>query len=326
MQKPRVYVTKNLPRAEEILEKSCNLTVYRGRAPLNKKEIIKNIRDKEGLLCSFSDTIDSEVMGCAEKLRVISSYSVGYDHIDIDFATRQGICVTHTPEVLTETTADLAFALLIAVARRIAESDAFVRKGRWRSGWRYDFMLGSDVYGKTLGIVGLGRIGSAVANRANGFNMKVLYHNRQKLALKREKELAVEYRSLDDLLMESDFVSIHLPLTSDTFHLLNEQKLKLMKPTAYLINTARGSVIDEKSLVKVLKQKVIAGAGLDVFEKEPLLRNNKLLKMNNIVVSPHIGSATIETREKMTEVAAFNLLNVLNGIKPLHTVNPETIS
>ncbi len=326
MQKPSVYVTRNIPKAIKILSGSCDLTVHKGNALPSKKEIIRNVRDKDGLLCSLSDVIDSDVINAAQKLKVISSYSVGYDHIDIDAATKRGVCVTYTPEVLTETTADLAFALILVCARRIAEADIVVRKGKWRTGWKYDFMLGSDVNGKTLGIIGLGRIGSAVARRANGFNMKILYNNRNKLSIEKEKGLAVEYRSLDDLLKESDFVSIHLPLSKDTFHLLNEQKLKLMKHTSYIVNTARGSIIDEKALVKALRQKWIAGAGLDVFEKEPLAKNSQLLKMKNVVLAPHIGSASTETREKMAEVAAMNLLNVLNGKKPIYVVKPQTLS
>jgi glyoxylate reductase len=326
MKKPSVYVTRNIPKAIRILSRSCNLTVHKGNALPRKREIIRNVKDKDGLLCSLSDTIDSEVINAAKKLRVISSYSVGYDHIDIDAATKRRICVTYTPEVLTETTADLAFALLLAAARRIAEADHLVRRGRWRAGWKYDFMLGTDVHGKKLGIVGLGRIGFAVAKRARGFNMKVLYHNRKRLSDEMEKELAVEYRSLDDLLKESDFVSVHLPLNTETFHLLNEPKLKLMKPTSYLINTARGSIIDEKALVKALRRKWIAGAALDVFEKEPISRKSQLLKMNNVVLAPHIGSASTETREKMAEVAAMNLYNLLNGKRPLFAVNPQTLN
>ncbi len=320
LKKPSVYMTRYIPKAAEILSASCDLTVHKGRTFPSKKDIIKNVRNKDGLLCSLSDVIDNEVIVATKKLRVISSYSVGYDHIDIDTATRYGICVTYTPEVLTETTADLAFTLLLTTARRITEADVLVRSGQWRSGWKYDFMLGSDINGKTLGIIGLGRIGSAVAKRSNGFKMRVLYHDRNRLPIEKEDELAVEYRSLDDLLKESDFVSIHLPLNNDTFHLFNEQKLKLMKPTSYLINTARGSIIDEKALIRALKQKWIAGAGLDVFETEPISRNNLLLKMNNIVLAPHVGSSTTETREKMAEVAAMNLLNVLNGKKPLYEV------
>ncbi len=327
MRRPAVYVTRNIPKTVEILSRSCDLTVHKRTPPPSKREIIKNVRDKDGLLCSLSDNIDSEVITCAERLKVISSYSVGYDHIDIEAATKRDICVAYTPEVLTETTADLAFALLLATARRIAEADALVRKGKWgNNGWKYDFMLGSDIYGKTLGIIGLGRIGSAVARRAKGFSMNVLYHNRNRLSLEKENELSVKYRSLEDLLKESDFVSIHLPLTRNTLHMLNEQKLKLMKPTAYLINTARGSIVDERALIKALQKKWIAGAGLDVFEKEPLSRSNKLLKFKNVVLAPHIGSASTETREKMAEVAAVNLLNVLNGKEPLYAVNPETLN
>ncbi|MBI5133494.1 MAG: D-glycerate dehydrogenase [Thaumarchaeota archaeon] len=326
MRRLAVYVTRNIPKAVQILSGSCDLTIHKKSIPPSKREIIKNVEDKDGLLCSLSDNIDSEVITCAKRLKVISSYSVGYDHIDIEAATKHGICVTYTPEVLTETTADLAFALLLATARRVAEADALVRKGKWgNTGWKYDFMLGSDIYGKTLGIIGLGRIGSAVARRAKGFSMNVLYHNRNRLSLEKENELSVKYRSLEDLLKESDFVSIHLPLAKNTFHLLNEQKLKLMKPTAYLINTARGSIVDERALIKALQKKWIAGAGLDVFEKEPL-SNKQLLKFKNVVLAPHIGSASTETREKMAEVAAVNLLNVLNGKKPLYTVNPETLN
>lgn len=327
MRRPAVYVTRNIPKAMEILSRSCDLIIHKKSRSPSKMEIIKNVRDKDGLLCSLSDNIDSEVISSAKRLRVISSYSVGYDHIDIEAATKHGICVTYTPEVLTETTADLAFALLLATARRIAEADAFVRRGKWgNTNWKYDFMLGSDVYGKTLGIIGLGRIGSAVARRAKGFNMNVLYHNRNRLSMGKENELSIQYRSIEDLLKESDFVSIHLPLTKNTFHLLNEQKMKLMKPTAYLINTARGPIVDERALIKALQKKWIAGAGLDVFEKEPLSSSNKLLKFKNVVLAPHIGSASTETREKMAEVAAVNLLNVLNGKKPLYTVNPETLN
>lgn len=287
MRKPKIYVTRNIPKSIEVLARFCELKVHKGSASPGKKEIIRNVRDSEGILCSLSDTIDREVISAAPKLKVISSYSVGFDHIDVDAATKHGICVTYTPEVLTETTADLAFALILAVARRVAEGDTLVRNGEWRSVWRYDFMLGSDVHGKTLGVIGLGRIGSAVARRAMGFNMKILYYSRNRLSEK-ERELGCEYRSLDDLLKESDFVSIHLPLSNDTDHLLKEHKLKLMKRTAYIINTARGSIVDEKALIKALKQKWIAGAGLDVFEKEPIPRNSPLLKMKNVVWLWHI--------------------------------------
>lgn len=323
MKRPKVYITRNIPKAIEILRSFCDLTVHnRPKAP-GKQELMKNVADKDGLLCVPSDKIDSEIIASAVNLKVISTYSVGYDHIDIDAATRNGIFVTYTPEVLTETTADLAFALMLAVARRIVEADRLVRSGKWKGKWSYGFMLGNDIHNKTLGIIGMGRIGSALARRASGFNMKVLYHNRNRLSIDKEKELNVEYRELDELLKQSDFVSINVSFGKNTYHLINEQKLRLMKKTAYLINTSRGQVIDERALVKALRKKWITGAALDVFEKEPVTRNNPLLKFDNVVLLPHIGSASWQTRERMAEVAAINLLNVLKGEKPLYLVNPS---
>jgi glyoxylate reductase len=319
--KPKVYVTRNIPKAIEILRGSCDLTVHNKAKPPSKREIMQKIRKKDGLLCVLSDRIDSEVIASAEGLKVISSYSVGYDHIDIDSATKNGIYVGYTPDVLTETTADLAFALMLAVARRVVEADKLVRRGRWKNRWSYDFMLGNDIHKKTLGIIGMGRIGSAVARRAHGFQMKVLYHNRKRLAIEKESELNVEYRDLGDLLKESDFVSLHLPLGKDTYHMMNEQKFRLMKSNAYLINTSRGQVVEERALVKALGKKWIAGAALDVFEREPVSKSNPLLRFDNVVLLPHIGSASRETRERMAEIAALNILNVFKGGKPLYVVN-----
>ncbi len=320
MKRPKVYLTRKIPRAIEILGGFCDLTIHGKAEPPGKQEIIRRIRDKDGLLCVLSDRIDSEVIASASNLKVISSYSVGYDHIDTDAAARRGIYVAYTPDVLTETTADLTFALMLAVARRIVEADRVVRKGRWRGTWSYDFMLGSDVHGKTLGIVGMGRIGSALAKRAEGFRMKVLYHSRNRVD--KERELNAEYRGLDELLRESDFVSIHVPLNKDTYHLMNEQRFRVMKSSAYLINTSRGQVVDESALVKALRKNWIAGAALDVFEKEPIPKDSPLLRFDNVVLLPHIGSASRETREKMAEVAATSILNVLKGEKPLYAVNP----
>jgi len=318
-----VYVTRNIPKAVEILQGFCDLTVHNKAKAPSKQEIIREIRDKDALLCVLSDKIDSEVIASAGNLKVISSYSVGYDHIDIDAATKHGIYVAYTPEVLTETTADLAFALMLTVARRVVEADRFVRRGKWKDVGLYDFMLGTDLHSKTLGIIGMGRIGSALARRANGFKMKVLYHNRNRLSIDKEREVNAEYKELDDLLKESDFVSIHVSLGKDTYHLMNEQKFRLMKSNAYLVNTSRGQVVDERALVKALRKKWIAGAALDVFEKEPIQKDNPLLRFDNVVLVPHIGSASRETRERMAEVAAINLLNVLKGKKPLYAVNPE---
>lgn len=318
--KPKVYVTRNIPRAIEILRRTCEVTVHNRPFAPSRKEIMGRIRDRDALLCVLSDRIDRMIINSARNLRVISTYSVGYDHIDVAAASRRKIYVGYTPEVLTEATADLAFGLLLSVARRIAEGDRLVRKGRWKGRWSYDFLLGRDVHGKTLGIIGMGRIGSAMARRSEGFSMKVLYHNR-----KRVDAINAEYRELDDLLKESDYVSIHVPLSKETYHLMNERNLKLMKNNAYLINTSRGQVIDERALVKALREKWIAGAALDVFEKEPISQNNPLLKMENVVLAPHIGSASMETRERMADIAAMNIVNVLKGKKPLYTVNPDLL-
>lgn len=322
MGRPKVYVTRNIPKSVEMLREFCDLTIANNRGALTKNDIIKKIGDKDALLCILSDRIDNEVIDAAHNLKVISSYSVGYDHIDVEAATKRGIYVAYTPDVLTETTADLAFALVLTVARRIVEGDRLVRMGGWRHKWSYDFMLGSDVHGKTMGIVGMGRIGSTLAKRASGFEMRILYHNRKRLAYEEEGKLNAEYRQMTDLLKESDFVSIHLPLRRETYHLMNEQNLKFMKNSAYLINTSRGQVVDEKALIRALRKKWIAGAALDVFEKEPIAKDNPLLKLDNVVLVPHIGSATKETRGRMAQVAAMNILNVLGGGKPLYTVNP----
>ena len=321
MKKPKVYLTRKIPKAIEILQEFCELTVHNNTNAPSKKEIIRNVSDKDSLLCVLSDKIDSEVIAAAKNLKVISSYSVGYDHIDVGAATKRGIYVAYTPEVLTETTADLAFALMLAAARRIAEGDRLIRRGRWKGKWSYEFMLGHDVHKKTLGIIGMGRIGSALARRAKGFEMKILYYKRNRLSIEKERELGVEFRELNDLLRESDFVSINLALANDTYHLIDEKKLKLMKRSSFLINTARGQVVDEKALVKALRNKWVAGAALDVFENEPVPKNNPLLKFDNVVLVPHIGSASRETRDKMAEVAAINVLNVLKGGKPLYGVN-----
>jgi len=323
VRKAKVLVTREIPEpGPSIIKEHCEAEWWTREEPPPKEWIIEHIKDKDGLLCLLTDKIDKEVMDAAPHLKVISTYSVGYDHIDVEEATRRGIYVTNTPGVLTETVADLVWALILAVARRVVEADKLVRSGGWKVGWHPCFMLGYDVYGKTLGIVGLGRIGTAVAKRAKGFNMKVIYWSRRRKP-DLEKELGLEYRELDDLLREADIVSINVALTKDTYHLMDERRLKLMKKTAILINTARGAVVDEKALYKALKEKWIAGAGLDVFEKEPIPLDHPFLKLDNVVLTPHIGSASHETRSKMAEIAAKNLVLVLKGEKPLYLVNPE---
>ena len=265
-----------------------------------------------------------EVLQQAPKLRVVSNTGVGYDNIDVAACTRRRIPVTNTPGVLTETTADLAMALLLAVARRMVEGDRFVRDGQWRE-WKWDLLHGVDVHGKTLGLLGFGRIGQAMARRGRGFSMRILYHARHRVAESMERELEARYVDRDTLLGESDFLSLHLPLTPETRHVIGAKEFALIKPTAFLINTARGAVVDEEALAEALKAHRIAGAGLDVFEREPWV-HPALLEMKNVVLMPHVGSATAETRLKMAMLAAENLLAALDGRRPPNVVNPEIYS
>lgn len=325
MPKPKVYVTRELPeRGLKIIKKHFDAEVWSEYAPPPKKVTIEKVRNVDALAPLLSDKIDAEVFDAAPKLKIVAQMAVGFDNIDIKEATKRGIYVTNTPEVLTDTTADFAWALLMAVARRVVEADRYVRTGKWKVGWHPSMMLGRDVYGATIGIVGAGRIGYAVAKRAKGFSMKILYQDvipRPEM----EKELGAKRVDLDTLLRESDFVSIHVPLMKETYHLIDSEKLKLMKKTAYLINNSRGPVVDEKALYEALKEGRIAGAGLDVFEQEPTPVNNPLLKLDNIVVAPHISSASHETRSQMAEMVAENLVAFFEGRKPPNLVNPEVI-
>lgn len=323
-----VYVTRRLPEpGMSMLAAHCRLEVNPHDRPLTRAELLEAVRGREGLVTLLTETIDAEVMEAAgPQLRVISNYAVGFNNIDVKEATRRRILVCNTPGVLTETTADLAWALIMAVARRVVEADAFMRSGKFAAmgGWSPTLFLGTDVYGKTLGIVGFGRIGEAVARRARGFDMRVLYHDVRRRTPDEERRLGVEYRDLEGLLRESDFVSLHVDLNDTTRHLINERTLSLMKPTAYLINTSRGPVVDEAALVKALKERRIAGAGLDVFEHEPHMAPG-LAELPNVVVLPHIASASTETRARMAEMAASNLIAALSGRRPAHVVNPEVL-
>jgi glyoxylate reductase len=324
MPKWRVFVTRIIPdEGLKLIFENCDAEVWQEETPPPKEIIIEKIKDCEGILTLLTDKIDAEIMDKAQKLRIISNYAVGYDNIDVKSATKRGIMVTNTPGVLTETTADLAFALILATARRIVEADKFTRSGKWKS-WGPMLFLGRDVYGATLGIIGLGRIGQAVARRAKGFNMKVIYYSRKRKE-DVERELGVEYGELHSLLKEADIVSIHTPLTEETYHLIGEKELSLMKPTAILINTARGAVVDQKALYKALKERRIFGAGLDVYEKEPIDADDPLMELDNVVLLPHIGSASVETRGRMARMAAENLLAGLRGEKPPNLVNPEVL-
>ena len=325
MPKLKVYVTRELPeRGLKMIKERFDAEVWPEYAPPPKKVIIEKTRNVDALASLLSDKIDAEVFDAAPKLKIVAQMAVGFDNIDVQEATKRGIYVTNTPEVLTDTTADFAWALLMAVARRVVEADKYVRTGQWKVGWHPSMMQGRDIHGATIGIVGAGRIGYAVAKRATGFNMKILFYDvipRPEM----EKELGAKKVDLDMLFRESDFVSIHVPLMKETLHLVNAEKLKLMKKTAYLINNSRGPVVDEKALYEALKEGRIAGAGLDVFEQEPIPVDNPLLKLDNVVVAPHISSASYETRSKMAEMVAENLVAFFEGRKPPNLVNPEVV-
>jgi len=303
------------------LKKRYDIEINYGKIPMPKKELLLKIRNKDGLICFPYDIIDSEVIDAAKNLKAISTYSVGYDQIDVKHATKKGIVVSYTPEVLTRTTADLTIALILDLLRRVVEGDRVIRHNKWKTIFGpYDF-LGTDLYGKTLGIFGMGRIGKAVTKRAIGFEMNVLYHNRHRLSNSEEKNIGIKYVSLKRLFEESDIISIHAPYTKETHEIVNLQLLKRMKSTAFLINTARGKIIKEKDLIFALQKKIIAGAALDVFQKEPIDRKHPLVRMENVVLTPHIGSSTEETRRKMAEITVKNLILSLSGKKPIYAVN-----
>jgi len=326
MGKPKVYVTRQLfDAAIEILEEYAEVEVFEGVDNAIPRELLlEKVVDVEGLLPLLTERIDAEVMDAAEGLKVISNYAVGYNNIDVAAATERGIYITNTPGILTDTTADCAFALLMAVARRIPEADRHVKDGGWVHAWGPRMFVGTDVHGKTLGIIGLGRIGSAVAKRAKGFDMNIIYydeHRRRDL----EEELGVRYAPLKELLSNSDYVSLHVPLTASTRHMIGKKELTMMKRTAFLINTSRGPVVDEAALCIALRDGVIAGAGLDVFEREPLSADSPLKGLDNAVTTPHIASASVETRTKMATTAAINLVSVLQGKEPPNLVNHEVL-
>ncbi len=320
----RVYVTRMLPlSALERMNGRLDWSVNPEDRVLERAELLAAVNDVDGLLCLLTDTIDAEVFDAAPRLKVVANYAVGYNNIDVAEASRRGILVTNTPGVLTETTADLTWALILAIARRIVEGDRFMRAGKF-TGWAPMLLLGSDVYGKTLGIVGIGQIGQAVARRALGFNMRILYHDQWELPPVAEQLLHADDVSLEELLQQSDFVTLHVPLLPETHHLIGARELEMMKPTAYLINASRGPVVDETALVEALRNGVIKGAALDVFEEEPAMKPG-LAELDNVVVVPHLGSATIETRTAMADLAVDNLLAFFSGERPPTPVNPEVL-
>jgi glyoxylate reductase len=287
--------------------------------PIARDRLLQGVQDKEGLLCMITDEVDEELVDKAPRLKMVANFGVGFNNIDVAAATKRSILVSNTPGVLTDATADTAFALILATARRVVEGDKKTRQGEFRF-WAPFHFLGREVTGKTLGIIGLGRIGKAVARRAAGFEMKILYNNRTRLNASEEKSLGVTYVNMDTIIKTSDFISLHVPLTDETHHLINQQTLARMKPGAYLINTSRGPVVDEKALLEALKNGIIAGAGLDVYEDEPELTPG-LAELSNVVLLPHVGSATLETRTRMAQLAAENLLAGLRGEKPPNCLN-----
>lgn len=322
--KPKIYVTRKLPKpALDKLKKFFDVKINTMNKALTKKELVDNVKGRDALLCLLADKIDSDVIKSNPELKVISNCAVGFDNIDVKTANKYRIPVCNTPGILTETTADLTWALMLSVSRRIVESDKFNRAGRFK-GWDLMLFLGGDVYGKTLGIIGAGRIGTAVAKRAVGFNMKVLYCDSKRNKEIEKKPVNAKKVKMDDLLRGSDFVTIHVALTKDNVHLIGEKELKKMKKTSYLINTSRGPVVDEKALVKALKKGEIAGAGLDVYENEPKMARG-LAELDNTVLTPHTGSASFETRTKMALTAVENAVRVIKGERLLHIVNPGVL-
>jgi glyoxylate reductase len=319
----RVLVTRRLP-AEALarVDARCEMALFDGDGAMPRAELLAQVAGKAGAITLLTDRVDDEFLDAAgPQFKIVANYAVGFDNIDVDACTRHGVMASNTPEVLTETTADTAFALMIAAARRIAEGDRFLRaQVPWI--WGPLMMLGQDVHHKTLGVVGFGRIGQALARRARGFSMRILYHDTFRPPADVEQQLEAEYRDLDELLRESDFVSLHTNLTPQTRHLINAERLSLMKPTAVLVNTSRGPVIDEEALAEALAENQIFAAGLDVFEREPIV-HPALLACQNAVLIPHLGSATVETRLAMGNLAVDNLLAALDGERPPTLLNPQ---
>ena len=326
MAKPKVFITRMI--VQEALDKIAQATeaeVWPEELPPPYEVLLEKVRDTEGLLTLLTDKVDGALMDAAPNLKVVSNMAVGYDNINIVEATKRNIVVGNTPGALTETTADMAFALLMTAARRVVEADNYTRKGRWKT-WEPMILLGQDIHNATLGIIGLGRIGGEVAKRAKGFNMKVVYYNKRRRSEEEERKLGVEYvPELASLLSVSDFISVHVPLTTQTHHLIGPREFAMMKPTAVFINTSRGSVTDQKALYEALKTGQIFAAGIDVTEVEPISPDDPILTLNNIIITPHIASASFVARKNIALMAAENLLAGLNGKIPQNCVNPEAL-
>jgi lactate dehydrogenase-like 2-hydroxyacid dehydrogenase len=324
LSKKKVFVTRRIPQPGLDLLKDFDMTLNPEDRVLTKQELIAGGKGKDAVLCLLTDPIDGEIMEALPTVKIFANYAVGFNNIDVEAATKRKVAITNTPGVLTDTTADFAWTLLMAAGRRLVEADKYCRAGKYE-GWGPMLFLGHDIHHKTLGIVGMGRIGQAVARRAHGFEMKILYTDELRVPPEKEQELRATFVSLEQLLKESDFVSLHVPLMASTKHLIGKKQLELMKKTAVLVNTSRGPVVDEKALVEALKNQTIFAAGLDVYEEEPRLAPG-LADLNNVTIPPHIASASIDTRAKMATMAASNIIAFFKGEKPPNIVNPEVLS
>ena len=320
----KIYVTRQLPEAALAPLRTCGaLSVWASEQAVSRETLLHELRDTVALLSMVTERIDDDLLDRAPRLRIVANMAVGYDNVDVPALTRRNIVLTNTPGVLTETTADLTFALMLGIARRIGEGERRVRAGRWPV-WSPFVFLGTDVHRATLGIIGLGRIGAAVARRAQGFDMRVIYHNRGRNT-EAEAQLGCTWVDMDTLLSESDFVVVLVPLGPETHRLISTPQLKKMKPTAFLVNAARGPIVDARALYEALRNKVIAGAALDVTDPEPLPADDPLLTLDNCLVVPHVGSASIATRTRMATLAAENIAAFLSGQRPPTPVNPEVL-
>ena len=323
MAKPKVFATHQLfDEARQILDAACDVEYWTKDERPPREEVLRRVKDKEGLVCLLTEKVNDELLRVAPKLRIAANVAVGYDNIDVDTCTKRGVVATNTPGVLDETTADFAWTLMMAVARRLSEGEQLARSGNWK-GWNLDQLVGADIWGKTLGLVGFGRIGRAVARRALGFQMKVIYTDAVKAPEEVEKSLNAQFRDMNAVLAESDFISLHVPLMPETRGLFDAPKFYRMKPTAFLINTSRGPVVEEAALVAALGAGKIAGAALDVYENEPFIHPG--LKRPNVVLAPHLASASLETRTKMAVMAASNVVALFTGQKPPNLLNPAVL-
>ncbi|HTP69747.1 MAG TPA: D-glycerate dehydrogenase [Dongiaceae bacterium] len=323
MPKSKVYCTHPLfEEARQILDASCDAEYWAGSERPPRDEVLRRVKDKEGLVCLLTEKINDELLRAAPKLRIAANVAVGFDNIDLDACTKRGVAATNTPGVLDETTADFAWTLLLAVARRLSEGEALARSGNWK-GWNLDQLCGADIWGKTLGVVGFGRIGRAVARRASGFQMRVIYTDAVRAGEDIERSVNAEFRDMNTLLAEADFVSLHVPLLPETRGLFDGAKFFRMKPTAFLVNTSRGPVVDEAALVAALDARKIAGAALDVYENEPFIHPG--LKRPNVVLAPHLASASLETRTKMAVMAVNNVVSLFKGQRPTNLLNPDIL-